>query len=151
MDQHHLYYLILVKKQDHKYNFRYTNLLQIPQLKSSRYGKSSFRYAAPVLWNSLPDNNRSCSNFNEFKNLISFWNGKSCTCIACQNAQLFVTGGYTNNFQCSAFYFFLLCIIILFVCFALFLCFIALCITCFAIQLCMLDMYEHVCATCVCM
>jgi hypothetical protein len=76
----------LVQKQDHKYNFRYTNLLQIPQVKSSRYGKSSFMYAAPVLWNSLPDNYRSCSNFNEFKNLISFWNGKSCTCIACQNA-----------------------------------------------------------------
>ena len=30
----------LVKKQDHKYNFLYTNLLQIPQVKSSRYGKS---------------------------------------------------------------------------------------------------------------
>ena len=27
-------------KQDHKYNFLYTNLLQIPQVKSSRYGKS---------------------------------------------------------------------------------------------------------------
>jgi hypothetical protein len=26
----------LVQKQDHKYNFRYTNLLQIPQVKSSR-------------------------------------------------------------------------------------------------------------------
>ena len=76
----------LVQKQDNKYNFRYTNLLQIPQVKSSRYGKSSFRYAAPVLWNSLPDNYRNCSNFNEFKNLISFWNGKSCTCIICQNS-----------------------------------------------------------------
>ena len=76
----------LVQKQDHKYNFRYTNLLQIPQVKSPRYGKISFRYAAPVLWNSLPDNYRNCSNFNEFKNLISFWNGKSCTCIAFQNS-----------------------------------------------------------------
>jgi hypothetical protein len=76
----------LVQTQDHKYNFRYTNILQIPLVKSSRYGKSSFRYAAPVLWNSLPDNYRNCSNFNEFKNLISFWNGKSYTCIACQNS-----------------------------------------------------------------
>jgi hypothetical protein len=46
----------LVKKQDHTYKFRYTNLLQ--------FG----------------------SNFNEFKNHISFWNGKSCTCIVCQNS-----------------------------------------------------------------
>ena len=50
------------KKQDHKYNFRYANLLHIPQVKSSMYGKSSFRYAAPVLWNSLPDNYRNYSN-----------------------------------------------------------------------------------------
>ena len=89
----------LVQKQDHKYNFRYANLLQIPQVKSSRYGKNSFRYAAPVLWNSLPDNYRNCSNFNEFNNLISFWNGKSCTCIACQNSQLFVTAQYTKPFS----------------------------------------------------
>jgi hypothetical protein len=82
----------LVQKQDHKYNFRYTNLLQIPQVKSSRYSKSSFtcRYAAPVLWNSLPDNNRNCSNFNEFKNLISFWNGKSCmSAYHCSDSPLF--------------------------------------------------------------
>jgi hypothetical protein len=83
----------LVQKQDHKYNFRYTNLLQIPKEILSRYGKNSLMYAVPVLWNSLPDNNRNCSNFNEFKNLISFWNGKSCICIRCQNSKLFVTDG----------------------------------------------------------
>ena len=81
-------------------------------------------YAAPVLWNSLPDNYRNCSNFNEFKNLISFWNGKSCTCIACPNSQLFVTGRYTRTFSVLLFIF-LLCIIILFVCFIL--CFALLC------------------------
>jgi hypothetical protein len=130
----------LVKKQDHKYNFRYINLLQIPQVKSSRYGKSSFRYAAPVLWNSLPDNYRNCSNFNEFKHLISFWNGKSCTCIACKNSYLFVTGRYTNTFSVLLFifYFFALhyhfiCVLYFVLCFAVFLCFIALCITCFTI------------------
>ena len=62
----------LVQKQDHKYNFRYTNLLQIPQVKTSRDGKSSFRYAVPVLWNSLPDNYRNCSHFNKFKKSYFF-------------------------------------------------------------------------------
>ena len=39
----------LIHKQHHNYNFRYTNLLQIPHVKTTRYGKQSFRYAAPVL------------------------------------------------------------------------------------------------------
>ena len=66
-------------------------------------------------------------NFNEFKHLISFWNGKSCICIAVY-----------QNFQCSAFYIFALqyyfiCVLYFVLCFAVFLYFIALCITCFAI------------------
>ena len=81
-------------------------------------------YAAPVLWNSLPDNYRNCSNFNEFKNLISFWNGKSYTCIAGQNSYFFVRGSIPK-LSLFCFLFFLLCIIILFVCFIL--CFALLC------------------------
>ena len=81
-------------------------------------------YAAPVLWNSLPNNYRNCSNFNEFKNLISFWNGKSYTCIACQNSYLFVRGGIPK-LSVFCFLFVLLYIIILFVCFIL--CFALLC------------------------
>ena len=68
----------LVQKRDSKYNFRYSNILQIPQINTTRYGHNSFRYAAPVLWNSLPDEFRSCTNFNQFKNLITFWNGVNC-------------------------------------------------------------------------
>jgi hypothetical protein len=68
-----------------------------------------YRPAAPVLWNSLPDNYRNCSNFNEFKNLISFWNGKSSTCIHSMSKFLVICDGAVyQNFQCSAFYFFIL-------------------------------------------
>ena len=74
----------LICKQNHTYNFRYSNLLQIPHVKTTRYGKQSFRYAAPVLWNSLPDEFRQCSNFNQFKSMISSWEGKNCSCVACK-------------------------------------------------------------------
>jgi hypothetical protein len=96
-------------------------------------------YAAPVLWNSLPDNYRNCSNFNEFKNLISFWNGKSYTCIAGQNSYFFCEGRYTKTFSVLLFICFALhdyhfiCVLYFVLCFAVLLCFIALCITCFAI------------------
>ncbi|KAH3697148.1 hypothetical protein DPMN_084636 [Dreissena polymorpha] len=35
------------------------------------YGRRSFRYAAPVLWNSLPDEFRQAGSFSPFKTLIS--------------------------------------------------------------------------------
>ena len=52
----------LVQKRSSSYNFRYFNILQV--LTVSTYGKRSLRYAAPVLWNSLPNDFRNCSNFN---------------------------------------------------------------------------------------
>ena len=73
---------ILVKKET-SYNFRYSDILQVPQVKSTRQGKNSFRYAAPVLWNSLPCNFRTTTDFSEFKTLISRWSGKDCICPAC--------------------------------------------------------------------
>ena len=46
----------LVRLKDNSmYNFRYNNILQVPQVRTSAYGKKSFRYAAAVLWNSFPD------------------------------------------------------------------------------------------------
>ena len=53
-----------VEKRSSPYNFRYSNILQVPTVHTSTFGKRSFRYAAPVLWNSLPDDFRKCSNFN---------------------------------------------------------------------------------------
>ena len=51
----------LVEKRSSSYNFRYSNILQVPTAHTSTFGKRSFRYAAPVLWNSLPDDFRKCS------------------------------------------------------------------------------------------
>ena len=39
--------------------FTYSNILQIPQMRTSMQGKKSYRYAAPVLWDSLPDELRA--------------------------------------------------------------------------------------------
>ena len=74
----------LLNKRDNIYNFRYSNILQIPQVKTTKFGKNSFSYAAPVLWNSLPDQFRKEADFNQFKNLISCWNGTDCKCMACK-------------------------------------------------------------------
>jgi hypothetical protein len=73
----------LVVKRNSSINFRYSNILQIPRVKTSTYGKQSFRYAAPVLWNSLPEEFRANINYNQFKNLIQSWNGNVCKCSSC--------------------------------------------------------------------
>ena len=52
-------------------------------VRTSTYGKNSFKYAAAVLWNDLPDDFRKISNFNQFKNILKSWNGNVCKCSAC--------------------------------------------------------------------
>ena len=75
----------LVKLRDNSaYNFRYNNILQVPRVHTTKFCKKSFSYAAAVLWNSFPDEFRKESNFNQFKALISNWNGDDCTCNMCR-------------------------------------------------------------------
>ena len=74
----------LVHMKNSKYSFRYSNILEIPQIKSTRYGKKSFRFAAPTLWNSLPDHFRTENSFSQFKSLLQSWNGSKCRCSACR-------------------------------------------------------------------
>ena len=54
----------LVHMTNSKYSFRYNNILEIPQIKSTRYDRKSFRFAAPTLWNSLPDHFRTENSFS---------------------------------------------------------------------------------------
>ena len=63
--------------------FQYSNIVDIPRVRTSTYGKNSFKYAAAVLWNDLPDDFRKISNFNQFKNILKSWNGNVCKCSAC--------------------------------------------------------------------
>ena len=75
----------LVRLRDNsRYNFRYNNILQVPQVRTTKYGKNSFRYAAAVLWNSFPDKFRQVNNFSQFKSLLANWNGGDCRCNLCR-------------------------------------------------------------------
>ena len=71
--------------KSHNYSFRYNRTAEIPKVRTSSYGLSSFRYSAAKLWNSLPQHFRDETSFNNFKGLISAWNGESCTCTFCSS------------------------------------------------------------------
>ena len=75
----------LLQRKERKYQFRYTNILEIPSVRTTKYGKNSFAYAASVLWNSFPNKYRQETSFSHFKSMISNWNGVECECIACKN------------------------------------------------------------------
>jgi hypothetical protein len=74
----------LVKYKNSIYNFRAKDSAEIPQPRTERYGKRSFRYVAANLWNSLPNSFKSTSNFSQFQALVNTWNGgENCSCPAC--------------------------------------------------------------------
>ena len=58
-------------RENSTYNFRYNNILQVPQVRTSDLGKKSFMYAAAILWNSFPDEFRRVHNCGPFKSLIA--------------------------------------------------------------------------------
>ena len=74
----------LLKKRLTVYNFRYSSISHIPTVRTSKVGKSSSKYAAPVLWNSLPEdfrNCRNCSDFNQIRQMIYYGMGKSVNAL----------------------------------------------------------------------
>ena len=74
----------LVNVKNSKYAFRYSNILDVPQVRTTRYGKKLFMFAAATLWNDLPNHFRTENSFNHFKSLIQSWNGSVCRCSACR-------------------------------------------------------------------
>ena len=59
------------------------NNLKIPIRNSVTFGDSSLRCLGPKIWNSLPDNIKTCTTYKKFKELISTWTGPECKCRLC--------------------------------------------------------------------
>ena len=74
----------IVKYKSSNYNFRYENMAEIPTVRTTRYGKNSFRFESARVWNSLPNEMRKTENFKEFKRLIRTWTGPECKRSMCQ-------------------------------------------------------------------
>ena len=60
-----LYLQDLVSHKTCAYSFRYDNLIDLPRVRTTKYGKSSFCYEAAAVWNSLPNELRKVEDFNE--------------------------------------------------------------------------------------
>lgn len=59
--------------------------LNIPLRNSVTFGDKSLRCMGPHIWNALPENIKSQSSFDKFKESIKNWYGPSCKCSLCSN------------------------------------------------------------------
>ena len=75
----------LIEIKNTNYNFRYVNTAVVPQPRTTSYGKKSFRYEAARIWNSLPNEARQMTSFDQFKNYVNSWcGGQKCYCSSCK-------------------------------------------------------------------
>ena len=58
-------------------------ILAIPRFNKIMYGKRTFSYYGAHLWNLLPSNFKEALNFNDFKKLLSKWEGPQFWCNVC--------------------------------------------------------------------
>ena len=57
--------------------------LKIPSRNSVTFGDNSLRCLGPKIWNSLPTNLKTCSDYKNFKELINNCAGPTCKCRFC--------------------------------------------------------------------
>ena len=56
--------------KNHSYSFRYQKTVEVPQVRTVRYGTRSFRSTVAKIWNSLSQHFRDITSFNVYKNQI---------------------------------------------------------------------------------
>ena len=76
----------LVELKQSVYNFRYENTARVPTVKTTAYGKRSFRFEAARVWNSIPNEMRTANSFPDFRRLVRTWTGPQCECAICSGS-----------------------------------------------------------------
>ena len=74
----------LIEDRPSKYPTRRPLNIYVPRVNQVKFGYRSFKYEAPTVWNSLPNEIRTSQNFPIFKKLIKLWNGPMCRCNFCK-------------------------------------------------------------------
>ena len=71
-----------------------------PKVKTTFKGQESLTYFAPKIWNMVPEEYKSLSSLDKFKNEIKTWKPSECPCRLCKN---YIPGvGYMNVFHDSS-------------------------------------------------
>ena len=65
-------------------NLRNENSLQLPHVKSYRFGINSLRFRGTMLWNNLPFSVKNRETLTEFKKKLKTFGNIHFTCVVCQ-------------------------------------------------------------------
>ena len=63
----------LLTYKSYSYSFRYTNTVEIPQVRTSTYGVRSFHSTAAKIWNFLSQRFREITSMEQFRSQIGTW------------------------------------------------------------------------------
>lgn len=74
----------LIVDRPSKYPTRRPLDIYAPRVNQVKFGYRSFKFEAPTIWNSLPNEIRIIENFSTFKRLIKNWSGPLCRCSICK-------------------------------------------------------------------
>ena len=74
----------LVEFKQSSYILRSSNTILVPNVRTTTFGKKSFRFEAARVLNNLPNQVRICDNYKEFTRMIQAWTGQTCTCAMCK-------------------------------------------------------------------
>jgi hypothetical protein len=66
------------------HNFRSSQILNVPRVKSTTFGIHSLRYQGARLWNLLPEEYKKANTLKSFKSKIRSWPGEVCKCKVCR-------------------------------------------------------------------
>lgn len=58
----------------------------IPKFNKIRYGRNTFSYYGPHIWNILPSDIKGAISIQVFKKMLKKWEGPNCACTACHLA-----------------------------------------------------------------
>ena len=75
------------------FDFKDHYTLHIPLVNAELKGKNPIRYFAAVIWNAIPDNVKTATSLNGFKNRIKSWKPE-CSCRLCKTFSQWV--GFIN-------------------------------------------------------
>ena len=76
-------------ERDVLYNLRSKNHLQLPTIRTAKYGMENIQYIGHHLWASIPDEIKDSGTLINFKQKIKSLKGSTCICILCK---IFING-----------------------------------------------------------
>ena len=73
----------MVYEKDCEYSLRDGFRVSVPKFNKIRYGRNTFSFYGPHIWNLLKSEIKGATSIHVFKEMLKTWDGPNCSCTAC--------------------------------------------------------------------